>query len=80
MNSKKIFGYLFIIVAVILTLAIIVLLPQFMKVLFAIFENHSDSYQIGYSVGYIVFLIIHIIITIILWKTGIRWIKKHQLN
>jgi len=80
MNPKKIFGHLFIIVTVILTLAIIVLLPQFMKALLAVFNNHSGSYQIGYSVGYIVFSIIHIIITFILWKTGIRWTKKHQLN
>ena len=76
MNPKKIFGYLFIIVAVILTLAIIVLLPQFMKALPAVFNNHSGSYEIAYNVGYITYWIIHTIITIILWRVGIRWIKR----
>ncbi|SEH87674.1 hypothetical protein SAMN02927937_01892 [Paenimyroides aquimaris] len=77
MNPKKIFGYLFIIVAVILTLAIIVLLPQFMKALLpAVFNNHSGSYEIAYNVGYITYWIIHPIITIILWRVGIRWIKR----
>ena len=76
MNSKKIFGYLFIIIAVLLTLAIIALLPQFMKALLAVFNNHSGSYEIAYSVGYITYWIIHTIITIILWRVGIRWIKR----
>lgn len=76
MNSKRIFGYLFIIIAVILTLTLIVLLPKFMKVLLAMFKTESNSYEIGYSVGYIIFSIIQTVITIILWKVGIRWTKR----
>lgn len=76
MTTKKIFGYLFIIIAVILTLTLITLLPRFMKVLLAMFKPNSNSYDIGYSVGYIAFLIIHTIVTIIFWRLGIRWTKK----
>ena len=75
MNSKKILGYIFIVIAAILTLAIIALIPQLMAILAALKDN-SNSYEIGYSVGYIVFLIIQISITIILWRVGIRWTKR----
>lgn len=75
MNSKKILGYIFIVIAVFLTLAIFALIPQLMVIL-AMFKPNSNSYEIGYSVGYISFLIIHTIVTIILWRVGIRWTKK----
>lgn len=52
MTTKKILGYIFIVIAVILTLTLITLLPKFMKVLLAMFKNDSNSYEIGYSVGY----------------------------
>lgn len=78
MTTKKILGYIFIVIAVILTLTLITLLPKFMKVLLAMFKNDSNSYEIGYSVGYLIFLIIQTVITIILWKIGIRWTKRSQ--
>ena len=76
MNSKRILGYIFIVIAVILTVTFIAFLPKFMKVLLAMFKTDSDSYEIGYSVGYIAFSIIQTVITIILWKVGIRWTKR----
>ena len=76
MNSRKILGYIFIIIAIFLTLALIVLLPQLIKVTLNALKHNSDSYDIGYSVGYLIFLIIHTIVTIILWRVGIRWTKK----
>lgn len=76
MNSRKILGYIFIIIAIFLTLALIVLLPQLIKVTLNALKDNSDSYDIGYSVGYLIFLIIHTIVTIILWRVGIRWTKK----
>ncbi len=78
MTTKKILGYIFIVIAVILTLTLIVLLPKFMKVLLAMFKTDSNSYEIGYSVGYLIFLIIQTVITIILWKIGICWTKRSQ--
>ena len=78
MTTKKILGYIFIVIAVVLTLALIILLPKFMKVLLAMFKTDSSSYEIGYSVGYLIFLIIQTVITIILWKIGIRWTKRSQ--
>ena len=76
MNSKRILGYIFIVIALILTLTFIVLLPKFMKVLFAMFKTDSDSYEIGYSVGYLIFLIVQTFITIFLWRVGIHWTKR----
>lgn len=76
MTTKKILGYIFIVIAVVLTLALIILLPKFMKVLLAMFKTDSNSYDIGYSVGYLIFSIIQTVITIILWKIGIRWTKN----
>ncbi|SFN51784.1 hypothetical protein SAMN05421741_106143 [Paenimyroides ummariense] len=75
MNSKKILGYIFIVIAVVLALATIALIPQLMEILAALKDN-SNSYETGYSVGYIAYLIIQISITIILWRVGIRWTKR----
>lgn len=76
MNSKKILGYIFIVIAVFLTLATISLIPQLMMVILTTLKYNSNSYEIGYSVGYIAFLIIQISITIILLRVEIRWTKR----
>ncbi len=78
MTAKKILGYFFIVIAMVLTLAIIVLFPQFIKALFAIFKSHSDIYEIGYNLGFVTYWIIHITLTVILWIFGRRWIKSSK--
>jgi hypothetical protein len=79
MTRKKIFGFIFIIVAVILTLTVVGLLPKLIGTIFGIFKIFTgslDSYQIGKIIGTAVYWTIHIVLTIGLWIYGMRWIKN----
>ena len=79
MTSKRILGYIFIILAVVLTFCILGQLLELIKVIFGIFRIFSgtlDSFQIGEAIGHGVYWIIHFALTIALWKYGLRWSKK----
>ena len=79
MNSKRILGYIFILLACILTLAIIgqlhTLLGDFFS-LFKLFTGKLNGYQVGKTIGHIIYWIAHFAATIALWKYGIKWSKK----
>jgi hypothetical protein len=79
MTSKRIFGFIFIFLASILSFAIVGQLPVlFGNILgfFKIFTSKLDSYQIGETIGHIIYWVIHFVATIALWKYGVRWSKK----
>jgi len=79
MTTKKILGYIFIALAIILTLAIVGLLPKLIGTIFGIFKIFTgalDEYQIGKIIGTTIYWTIHIALTITLWIYGRRWIKK----
>ncbi|AXE21195.1 hypothetical protein DR864_27375 [Runella rosea] len=81
MTTKKIFGYIFIVLAFILTLAIVGQLPQLFAAIFGffkIFTGKFDTYQIGLVTGNFAYWIFHFSVTIALWIYGSRWIKKQQ--
>ena len=77
--SKRIFGVVFIILAAILTLAILGQLTTLIKVLFnffAIFTGKMDAFQVGQTIGNVIYWVIHFVLTIALWRYGIRWSRK----
>ncbi|MBZ5857313.1 hypothetical protein [Flavihumibacter profundi] len=79
MTSKRILGFVFILLAGILTLAIVGQLPALFGILlgfFKIFSGKLDGFQIGDVVGHIIYWIIHFLATIALWRYGVRWSKK----
>lgn len=79
MAARKTFGYIFIILAIILTIIIIGLLPSLFKAvinLFKIFTGKLDSSQIGYAIGSFIYWGIHISLTILLWIYGKKWTSK----
>jgi predicted membrane protein len=79
MTSRKIVGYVFIIVAVLLTLAIVGQLPTIFGMIhsfFKIFTGKLNSDQTGEIFGHIIYWIIHFVATFALWKYGIRWTRK----
>lgn len=79
MASKKILGYIFIALAILLTLAIVGQLPALFGVIlsfFKIFTGKLESYQMGEVFGHIIYWIIHLVVTFALWKYGIRWTRK----
>jgi hypothetical protein len=83
MTTRKIVGYIFIVIAIILTLAIVGQLPNLIGTIFSVFKIFTetlDSYQVGKVIGTTTYYIIHIALTIALWIYGRRWIKLKKMN
>ena len=79
MASKKFFGVVFIILALLLTLAILGQLPSLFEVIinfFRIFTGKLNSSQVGEEIGHVIYWTVHFTLTIIFWKYGIQWLKK----
>lgn len=77
--SKRIFGVVFIIIGVILTLAIVGQLPTLFGVVssfFAMFTGKLDASQVGETIGHMIYWIIHFALTILVWKYGVRWARN----
>jgi hypothetical protein len=78
MTKRKILGYIFIVVAIILTFAIVGQLPKLIGTIFGVFKIFTgalDSYQVGIVIGESIYWLIHIALTNTLWIYGRRWIK-----
>ncbi len=81
MTSRKIFGYIFLIIAILLTVAIVGQLYQLFAAIlgiFKIFSGELDSYQVGLLIGTFITWLFLIALTIFLWIIGRRWIKKSK--
>jgi hypothetical protein len=79
MTNKKVFGYIFIVVAVILTLAIVGQVSQLFGAIldfFKVFTGTLDGHQVGQVVGALVYWIFHFALTISLWIYGRRCIRN----
>jgi len=79
MTSKRILGFIFILLACILTLAIFGQLPALFGAIFGffkIFTGKLDIAQAGEKSGHFIYWIFHFIATIALWKYGVKWSKK----
>jgi hypothetical protein len=76
---KRILGYIFIVVAILLALLIVARIFSLIGAVFAflkIFTGNLDSYQMGYAVGVLLLWGIHIALTVFFRGIGRRWIKK----
>ena len=79
---KKVLGYIFIVISIILALAII---GQFQKLIAAIinfmalFSFNLDSYDATYAITEIILWCLHFSFVIILWKYGRKWSKKPRI-
>jgi hypothetical protein len=79
MTIRKIFGYIFIVVSIILTLAIVVQLVKFLGAIVGIikiFSGKLDSYQVGQLIGIFIYWVFHISLTIFLWTICRCWTKN----
>jgi uncharacterized membrane protein len=78
MITRKIFGYIFIVVSIILILAIVGQFAKFLDAIVGIikiFSGQLNSYQIGQVIGIFIYWMFHISLTIFLWTIGRRWTK-----
>jgi hypothetical protein len=79
MTSKRVLGFIFIILAVLLTLAIVGQLQTVFGVIigfFMILTGKLEGYQVGNVIGQIIYWVVHIVATIALWKYGVKWSRK----
>lgn len=80
MKTKRIFGYIFLLLAIILTLLVIRILPDLMYEIINLFlsliEGAIDIYNIGFILAKIVYYVVYFIMLALLWIYGIKWIKK----
>ena len=72
---KKILGVFFILFSLFLGLALLIGLPENIKLFFALFSDTS-GYTIGYFIGNIFVTIVFFIITIYSFKKGLKLLKK----
>ncbi|MFI5205749.1 MAG: hypothetical protein ACHQVK_02310 [Candidatus Paceibacterales bacterium] len=81
MSSKKVYGYVFITLAVILTLAILGQLQALFTAIFGIFiafTGKLNGYQSGILVGSFIYWVIHISLTVVFWNYSIKWTKRSR--
>lgn len=79
MTTRKIFGYIFLVVSIILAFAIVGQFAKFFDTIVGImkiFSGQLDSYQIGQVIGTFIYWVFHISLTIFLWTIGKRWTKN----
>ncbi|HAD97171.1 MAG TPA: hypothetical protein DCG19_07170 [Cryomorphaceae bacterium] len=75
---KRIFGYLFIVVAVILSLGFILLLKPLVMNLrnfLDLLMGNGDAYDVGYFIGTTLSGLLYVGVTILFWFYGLRFIK-----
>ena len=76
---KKVFGYIFIVISIILAFAII---GQFQKLIASIIRFikvlsfNYDSYETAYAIGSLAIWIFHFLLVIVLWDSGRKWTRK----
>jgi hypothetical protein len=81
MTTRKIFGYIFIVVSIILVMVIIGQLTTLLGAVVAIikiFSGQLDSYQVGQAIGTFIYWMFHISLTFFLWTIGRRWAKNNK--
>lgn len=82
MTSKKIFGYIFIILASLLSLGILGRIISIITLIIGFFyliTGTLDSYQTGKVLGGLAFWAFYFGATFVLWRYGLKW-KKNKLN
>lgn len=76
---KKILGFIFIVIAIILSLAFLSGIPNTIKLFLALLSN-SSGYSIGYFIGNFLITILLLLLSIYLFKLGVNWVKNRPKN
>lgn len=80
---KRIFGYIFIALAVVLVIAMltqIVNLVSAIAGIFMLFTGKLSAYTAGILLGQLMFWILYFALIFLLWKYGRRWTRKPLPN
>ena len=72
---KRVLGVFIIIIYIFLGLIFLFGIPENLSVIFASISNGS-GYSIGLAIGNMLFSILLLIISIVLFRLGLKWLKK----
>jgi len=81
MKSRKFLGYVFVVLAIVLSFAIVGQIPFVFRTIFEfffIFTGKLDPSQAGVAAGHFTYWAFHFAATIVLWKYGLRFTKKNS--
>ena len=76
---KRIFGYLFIVVAVVLSLAFLGSIPVLIEN-FKLLREEGDAYDTGLIIGRVIFSFVLMALAFLCWFYGLRWIRRKKNN
>ena len=79
MTSRRLLGYVLVIIGILFILGIVGQLPELFRILSALVSlvtGKLDSFAAGEVIGNIIFWLVYFLITIVLWKYGLRWSRK----
>ena len=76
MNSNKVLGYIFIVLAILFSFYILGGIPQFVETIVGLFTEKANGIESGRAMGAFIGWLVKIALTIALWIYGIKWTKR----
>ena len=76
MNTNKVLGYIFIVLAILFSFSILGGIPQFVETIVGLFTEKANGIESGRAMGAFIGWLVKIALTIALWIYGIKWTKR----
>ncbi len=76
MNTNKVLGYIFIVLAILFSFSILGGIPQFVETIVGLFAEKANGIESGRAMGAFIGWLVKIALTIALWIYGVRWTKR----
>lgn len=78
---KKISGFIFVALAIILSISFVQRFNEFTRSILGVLQiatDNPETYKAGYTIGAMTYWLIHIGLTTVCWIFGLRWIKRQK--
>jgi hypothetical protein len=76
MNTNKVLGYIFIVLALLFSFSILGGIPQFVETIVGLFTEKANGIESGRAIGAFIGWLVKIALTVALWVYGVRWTKR----
>ncbi|MCC6279124.1 MAG: hypothetical protein IT262_00885 [Saprospiraceae bacterium] len=76
MNTNKVLGYIFIVLAILFSFSILGGIPQFVETIVGLFTEKANGIESGRAIGAFIGWLVKIALTVALWVYGVRWTKR----
>jgi hypothetical protein len=78
MKTKKLLGYIFLVMAVLLSFAFVGSLPTIIRIPVMILKlilGKLEAYDAGYVIGQFIYMVGYVATLYFLWRYGVKWAK-----